>query len=125
MATIARDLNLGESEKTTIQEIPQPYGDALKRRHVEPLDLVQEVMIERLARLSQRRFDIVEVQQHPGRGIRLAVDGDAGAERMSVDPGVGMGWRRRRQKVGGLEKEFLIDTHGAGLGDFVLLSQGR
>ena len=43
-------------------------------------------MIERLARLGQRRFDIVEVQQHAGRGIRLAVDGDAGAERMSVDP---------------------------------------
>ena len=35
-----------------------------------------------------------------------------------------MAWRRRRQKVGGLEKEFLIDTHGAGLGDFQEANQG-
>ena len=86
MAAVARDLNLGETEQPVVQAIPQPDGDALKRRHFEPLDLIQEVMIERLARLGQRRFDIVEVQQHAGRGIRLAVDGDAGAERMSVDP---------------------------------------
>ena len=51
-------------------------------------------MVERIARLGDRGFDVVEMEQHAGRGIGLAVDGDAGAERMSVHPRVRMTWGR-------------------------------
>ena len=81
-------------------------------------------MVERVARLGDRSFDVVEMDEHAGHGIGLAVDRDAGAERMAVHPRVRMTWGRGRQQVGSLEEEFLIDTHGGGLGDFVLLGQG-
>ena len=116
MAAVARDLNLGETEQPVVQAIPQPDGDALERRHFEPLDLVQEAMVERIARLGQRGFDVVEVQharRSSGSGSPSMV-----TRARNECPWMrefGMAWRRRRQKVGGLEKEFLIDTHGGGL----------
>ena len=55
--------------------------------------------------------------------VGLAVDGDAHAEGMSVHPRIRMTGRRRRQEMGGLEKEFFIDAHGGCLGDFACAAE--
>ena len=60
----------------------------------KPLDVVEEAMVEGITRLGHGGFDVVEMEQHAGRGIGLAVDGDAGAERMTVHAGVRVARRR-------------------------------
>ena len=90
-----------------------------------PLDLIQEAMVERLPRLGQAPPHIVEVQHAAGVGIGLAVDGDAGAERMAMDPCVRMAWRGADGRKWAASKlEFLIDAHGLVLGDFWRQFQG-
>ena len=51
-----------------MQPIPQPHGDALERRRGEPLDVVQETMVECVARLGHRSIDVVEMEKDAGRG---------------------------------------------------------
>ena len=61
---------------------------------MKSLDVVEETMVERVARLGDCSLDVVEMEKHASRGIGLAVDCDAGAERMSVHPRVRMTWGR-------------------------------
>ena len=68
-------------------------------------------MIERVARIGDRSFQLVEMQYNSGVLIRLPIHGDARAERMTVHPRIGMAGRGRRQEVGRLEEEFFINSH--------------
>src|SRR5204863_358814 len=78
-------------------------------------DIVQEAMVERVAGFGERGFQIVKMHDQAGLHVRLAFDGDAGAEGMTVHPRIGMAGSRRRQPMGSLEEEFLIDTHSGSL----------
>src|SRR5215831_2376480 len=82
-------------------------------------------MVQRVANVCRRRFEVVEMDHNAGFLIQLAVDRNAHAERMSVYPRIGMARRRRREQMGGLESEFLIDTHGSRLLDFAMPDQGN
>ncbi len=87
----------------------------------EPLDLVQEAMVEGVARLLEGSGEIVEMEHVAGLRRRLAVDDDAGAKRMAVNTRVRMPWRCAGQIMGGLETEVLVNAHGAHIGDFARL----
>ncbi len=55
----------------------------------DPVDVVEELVIERAAHLADRRFDILEMDDEAGLGVRLALDGDAHMERMAVNARIG------------------------------------
>src|SRR4029079_9966785 len=107
------------------ERIPQPDRDALQCRQGKSLDLVQEAMVERLARIGDRGLDVVEMHHHAGGFVRLAVEGDAHAEGMSVHPRIRVPRRRRGKEMCGLETELFVDAHGSRLGDFAMSYQGR
>ena len=108
----AHDLNLGEAGNLVVQPVPQPHGDPLQRRRLQPFDLVEKAMVERLAHFRQRRFQIVEMHDHAVRWVGVAVDADARAERMPVHPRIRVSGGGRGQEMSRLEEEFLIDAHG-------------
>jgi len=112
MTAVACDLNLGEARKAIVQPVPEPHGDALERRRFKSLDLVEKAMIEDFPRIGDGGFKIIEMEQDTRLRIRLAVDSDAGAERVAVHPRIGMSGRRRRQQMSRLEEEVLVDPHG-------------
>src|SRR5262245_38642616 len=58
------------------------------------------------------------MDHHARLVIRLTVNSDAHAERMSVHARVWMPYRRNWKQMCSLESEFFIDTHGNRLGDF-------
>ncbi len=64
MTAVAGDLNLGEAGKAIVQPVPEPHGDALKRRQYEILDLVEEAVIEGFAGVGDGGFEIVEMKQN-------------------------------------------------------------
>ena len=71
-------------------------------------------MIESILAVGKRGREVVEVKDDTGFRAGLTVDPDARPERMPVDTGIRMAWRRRRQVVGCLEQEIAIDAHGRG-----------
>src|ERR1700681_4203042 len=83
-ARIARDRDLGKAGQPVVQPVPQPDGDPLERRLREALDVVEKAMVERVAGVRQRRFEVVERHHDARLRVGLAVDGDAHAEGMSV-----------------------------------------
>jgi len=72
-------------------------------------------MVERVAGIFHRRFEVIEMEDDAGFVIRLTVDGNPHAERMSVYSCIGVARRRGRKQMSGFESEFLIDTHGSRL----------
>ena len=70
MAAVAADLNLGKARQPVVQAVPQPHGDALERRRFKSLDVVEETMVERVARLGECSLDVVEMEKHAGRRHR-------------------------------------------------------
>ena len=101
-----------------MQPVPQPDGNALKRRRGQSLDLVEQAVVERVPRVFERGFKVFEVQDEARLRVGLTVDGDAHAEGMAVHARVRMPRRRRRQEMRGLEMELFIDAHGGRLADF-------
>src|SRR5262245_47010665 len=81
-------------------------------------------MVERVAGIFHRRFEVIEMDDHASFVIRLTVDGNARTERMSVYSCIGVARRRGRKQMSGFESEFLIDTHGSRLWGFAAPGQG-
>ena len=68
-----------------LDPLPDEARQVFQRRRPERLDLVEELVVERLLHLGHAAFEQAEIEHHAGRGIGRAAHADLGAERMAVD----------------------------------------
>ena len=56
-------MDLGEARQDRRQLAPNPGRDALKRRHIQPLDLVQKPVVELVLEPGKLGRKLVEMQR--------------------------------------------------------------
>jgi hypothetical protein len=82
----------------------------------EPIDVIQQAMVEGILGVADRCRQVVEMKNVPGGGIRLALDDHASAERMAMHARVRRPRRGRWQKMRRFELEILVNSHAAQYG---------
>ena len=55
-----------------LEAIPDPRGEVLARRVLEPLDLVEVVVVELVEQRLERGLDVAEVHDPAGRRVDVA-----------------------------------------------------
>src|SRR5215469_8162150 len=96
---------------------PDPGAEILHGGGAEIVDLVEEAMVERRARLLERAREQAEVHQHAARLVGLAADRHLGAVRVAVDAPARLGLDRARERMRGVEAELLGELEHLGNSD--------
>jgi len=105
------DDDLGQLGKGRRDAIPDPPGEELARRILEPGNLVQVVVVETIEDRLHRARHIGEVANPAGLLPDRSIDLDPHPERVSVETGALVVGRDVRETVCGLERELLEDLH--------------
>jgi hypothetical protein len=96
-----------------LQSLPNPASQHFAGRILQPLDIVEVMMVELVVERCESGFDIAEVHHPAKRGIRLALQMDFDAKRMTVKPRAFVPGRHVGQAVRGFDLENLKDVHAA------------
>src|SRR5258706_1961195 len=99
------DGDLRERRKRGAQPIPDPRRQILGRGVLEPLHLVQIVVIQLSAKRLDQPLDLPVIQEPPRRWIDLALHGHFHAEGMPVEAAALVPFRRLGKQVRRLEGE--------------------
>src|SRR3954462_2750128 len=65
--------------------VPDEARQIFQRRNADRLDLVEKLMIERLAQFIEPAIEQAEIHHHAGHRVGDSADGDFGPEGMAVD----------------------------------------
>ncbi|SOR31489.1 protein of unknown function [Methylorubrum extorquens] len=91
--------------------MPDPGRDMLGSGILQPLDLIEAMVVEPLQERREGALDVVEIDHPTARRIDRAGDRQLHAVGMPVHAVAAMGLRHVRQAVGRLEGEGLGDLH--------------
>ena len=76
---------ISQSPRYAVREpVPDPDRNAFERRSGEPVDVIQQSMVQGILGIADRCGQIIEMKNVTGGGIRLALDDHASAERMAM-----------------------------------------
>src|SRR4051812_49788664 len=66
--------------------LPDPTADVFERRHLQPRDLIQIIVVEFGAKLGDALFDLAEIAQPFLLLVGLTLEKDLNLERVAVQP---------------------------------------
>src|SRR5688572_8585397 len=105
------DVDLGEQRQARLEPFPDPDREALRGRVVEPLDVVEAAVVERVEQRRERRLDVGEVDDPAELRVDRTLDVHVDAERMPVHARALVPCRHVRKAVGRLDLEGLVQSH--------------
>jgi hypothetical protein len=107
-ATAAAHDNPVETRYLVVEPMPYPAADIFERRHLQPGDFIQVIVVEYGAKLGDVPLDFGEIAQPVLRPVWFAPEEDLHLERVTVKPGIMMAIADvYREVMGGLEGKFL------------------
>ena len=79
-----------ETGKLIVEPVPDPAADVFERRHLQPRDLVQVIVVEFGAQPGDALFDLAEIAQPVLLPVGFALEKDLNLERVAVEPRITM-----------------------------------
>ena len=85
-ATAASHDDSIETGKLIVEPVPDPAADIFERRHLQPGNLVQIIVVEFGAQFGDALFDLAEIAQPFLFLVGFALEIDLNLERVTVEP---------------------------------------
>lgn len=105
------DHDLAQQRQGRLQLLPDPYRQSFAGGVVEPVDVIEIVVVETVVKRLERRLDIGEIHHPAGVRIEFSADVQFDPERMSVQTRAFMAGRNIGKPMRGFEGEDLEDVH--------------
>jgi len=105
--------HLVEPRQRRLQSLEDPPGQILAGRILQPVDVVEVVVVELVVKRREGRFDVGEVHHPAGVGVHGAFHVQFDSEGMAMQPRTLVTLGHVRQAVGGFEGEDFENVHPA------------
>ena len=105
------DLDPAQGRKARLKALPDPPGQHLGRRILEPFDVIQIVVVQSLEDRFECRLDVTEIQDPSRPLVGLAPHVDPYPVGVAVQPPAFVTFGDVGQQVSRVEREFLPDLH--------------